>query len=389
MKHRDESLADPAENSENLTFFCSKCAIELALKGIRVYDIEENREFSQNSGRNPRICEENSKRSSLHSFEASASPANTEKKLDFRESSHEIAEFSKRQREINEFLTKLRGVKKTAVFSRKELEDRKAEVLGFYERELVKVDEFFRRVQLVLQTNKRVFVDKLQKFREETENSLRNELRNSEFSANELEKIELDITENVENILKNMEDAPFRAILAKYDAKLANFQKNFEENAKEPVILNKIRISFKNYRDCEPNLEKFHEEVWNLLRPYLSFTRIPAVCAEEIRETRENRENRDNFSENLAKNQEIFVSFENKEFFEEKSLNREKSREFCSVETVCSPNSKKYLDLLHKISNNQENNNIFYCNALKKDEKLEKIEKTLLFSPHFREKPEN
>lgn len=410
MKNSEEH----AYNQENITYYCSKCAIDLALKGIRVYDIESE----QN---NSKPLEAISKKGSLHSYEGS--PNNHEKNKNDKEALDDNLnkmQLNSRKKEIEEFLIKIAQSKKNGYSSFSLLQKRKEEINNFYQQQVLKTEEFFKRMEIVLQTNKRILTDKLQKFREDTENLFKNQVKQTEFSLSEIEKIEFDITENVDNILKNMEELPFKTIITKYDNKIAQFQKNFVDLYKEPLILNKILISINNYKENETNYSKFNEEVWNLIRPYISFNRIPVTFLEEFSDS-------DCFaSPRKEHKRENFVSFENKDFFEEKSqksnqeddekrkiyyyndkANKKNGECYSSVESLCSPTSKKYLDLLNKINNNQESNQIFFTNLLCKTDSSAEIEKKktetkiyetplihdsfqkdLLFSPNFREKQE-
>lgn len=387
---------------EQQNFYCSKCAIDLALKGVRVYDIEENSRLE--------LKDTTIQKDSLHSYEGS--PKNfiaPEEKNEYEQNKIPTA----RGREIEDFLNKLKAAKKNGNSSYFLLEKRKTDISNFYQQQILKTEEFFKRLEIILQTNKRILTDKLQKFREETEGLFTNLTKQTEFNITEIQKIEFDITENVENILKNMEEQPFKTIITKYESKITQYQQNFIELYKEPLILNKILISFKNYKEQESNYSKFNEEVWNLIRPYFSFNRVPVTFLEEYNDLE---------LMTFPPKKEIFVSFENKDFFEDnqkaiydedekKNLNfvniaKKIKGNFCasSTESLSSPTSKKYMDLLSKINNNQENNNIFFSNYMGKNETIigncdevgtkkkentqivDSFQKNLMFSPHFREK---
>ena len=369
MKAKYENSDSPSE----INYYCSKCAIDLAVKGIRVYDIEENKNLVEN-----KVALNLKEKGSLHSFEPSPenSPKIEEKTSEFEK----IYKTSSRRDEIDEFLIKLEGVKKNGNSSCALLERRQEEITNFYSQQITKTEEFFKRLEIVLQTNKRMLVDKLYKFKEDAENSFKNLKKQSEYNLTEIQKIEFDIRENVENILKNMEELPFKTIITKYDSKISHFQKSCFDMYKEPLILNKILISFKNYKEQENNFSKFNEEVWNLVRPYFSFNRIPVTFLEEYNDLELMASPRNDFKK------DIFVSFENKDLFEEnqksmmtdddkKSLNcvekhlfKNENLNSNSTESLSSPTSKKYLDLLNKINNNQENNNIFFNNLMIKND---------------------
>ena len=416
MKTKDENC----ENSAEVNYYCSKCAIDLAVKGIRVYDIEENKTFIESSP--PIIL---NKKESLHSFVAS--PGNNSPKIEEKSDFERIYKTPTRRDEIDEFLTKLEGAKKNGNSSCALLEKRKEDIANFYIQQITKTEEFFKRMEIVLQTNKRILIDKLHKFKEEAESAFKNLIKQSECNLTEIQKIEFDIRENVENILKNMEELPFKTIITKYDSKITLYQKSFFELCKEPLILNKILISFKNYKEQENNYSKFNEEVWNLVRPYFSFNRIPVTFLEEDNDLELMISPRNDFKK------DIFVSFENKELFEEnqksihgedekkelyglneKNNSRNDNAHSTIAESLSSPTSKKYLELLNKINNNQENNNIFFSNLMIKNEsgpplanepknnenscqefiKFKKkqeniqannVKKNLFFSPNFRE----
>ena len=389
---------NPSFSQEQTNYYCSKCAIDLALKGVRVYDIDENKTLFE-------VPTPNSKKESLHSFEASPRSNNPiiEEKIHLEENKTETS----RRKEIEEFLLKLQATKKTGNNSFNLLEKRKVEILSFYQQQITKTEEFFKRMEIIMQTNKRILLDKLQKFKDDTDVLFKNLVKQTESNLSEIQNIEYDITENVENILKNMEEMPFKTIIIKYDSKISNYQKSFMDLYKEPLILNKILISFKNYKEQESNYSKFNEEVWNVIRPYLSFNRIPVTFLEEYNDLEIM------MSPRKDEKREIFVSFENKEFFEENQKSKdddEKTNYFYKndkkppipstthiiTENLNSPTSKKYLDLLNKINNNQENNNIFFSNFIQKNEGIsspepnsQKLENTSLEFNKFKEKQNN
>lgn len=192
---------------------------------------------------------------------------------------------------------------------------RRNEVKNLSEKEITRITSIFDVLLKQIDSIKHSILQKISNNNSDEEECLLNHINQISSSLKDMGSIKSDITANHNNIVKEMDWKPFETILAKYEQKISVYEGVFENLTKENNEKEIISVEF------EKDNKKIEENIWKIIAPKI------------------NTQKKINNSHS-----EIYVSFDNKEIFEE---NEKKC--------ASSPNTQKFLELLQKINNNQEN----------------------------------
>ena len=374
-------------------------------------------------------------------------------------------EISKRDKNLASFLKKLEILKAESASAFDQLSSRKKDVIFFYDKQIIKLDQIFNNLLRVIEKEKNQSTGKLKNFMGSTTSAFNSFITQLDGNIKDMSFIYNDIQQNRTNILKNMETEPFNLILEKYEEKLAFYEAfsqglyteklNLEKMANSSIKLYQKKIDdvltpsivslFATFEvstsflkkdvaiesespiPLEKNLPKYNVFPSNYSLPgkdkgennsiYISFENKEMfenavrnsrnVCATQV-ETNEislreplekGSDSRD--SEGKYKNSEKFENLKNLSSIFTPKSNEKCIREFSSAQPGKLMNNlnkdsfknkrfqstdklqnKKYLNLLEKVNNNQNNTNVFYSNILlneknEKNAKNEKNEKSL------------
>ena len=274
---------------------------------------------------------------------------------------NEEEEIKLKKQEIESFIAELETVQNSGVNSLSLLNQKKKEISLFYEKQSHKIEDAFKSIIDNLELCKKNVFEKLKSSSEENEFLINNYHSQISNSLKDMNYIHSDISQNLDNIIKNMDKKPFTIILNKYHQKLKNYEIIYQNLNKEKIVLNHLQFNFSN---LQGKPFKFEEEIWRLINPYFG-NNFSDINKSEI----QNKKNENNF----------YISFDDKEAFEKSPLLKEKytnrnekntphkilNTTLSEKENINSPNTQKYLKLLQKVSNNQENTNMLYKDIMK------------------------
>lgn len=326
MKLNEDTVSSSAEELENKVFFCSKCAIDLALKGVRVVDLESNNEapkfFASSKGGSE--IEENNADPISHRSE------NNSEKI--------------KKNNIEEFLSRLDSAQSRGSQTFAILNLRKNEIKLFYDNFYIEMRNLFEKIVKRLDVLQKSLVLKLQQNKEELELGLNTNITQVNSSLKDMQSIRGDIGTNMLNIIQSMDVKPFQLILSKYEQKISTYEQFFE------ILARDSQYSLPSFPNKDFEQEHLEETIWKSLSPLFDLN------------YGENKEEKHN-----NKPPEVYVSFDNKEIFEEPmerpytpkispAINKTKP----VLSDSASPNTHKYRELLQKVHHNQENKNIFF-----------------------------
>lgn len=249
---------------------------------------------------------------------------------------------------IETFIAELETVQNSGVNSLSFINQKKKELPHVYEKEFCKLEEKFNVIVEHLQLCKKKIYERIKSSNEETISILQNYQNEISNSLKDMNYMHSDISQNIDNIIKKMEQKPFEIILKKYQQKLKSYEGIYQNLRNETIFLNNIQTGV-NVMQNKPF--KLEEEMWKIINSYFKIHLLDSSKLE------------------MQKN-DIYVSFDDKELFEKSPLNEKKSANKLINATFsdrdASPSTQKYLQLLQKVNNNQENNSIFFNNMMKK-----------------------
>ena len=335
------------ENIER-KYYCSKCAISFALKGVRVFDILNPEPLSSNE------LTDSSQRREMKSI-----VKNLLTSSDKNENNDE-EEIKLKRLEIESFVAELETVQNSGVNSMTLLTQKRKEMVSFYDKQTQKIQETFKNILENLEKSKKNILDKFKVLFEENEYLINNYQNQISNSLKDMNYIHSDISQNVSNIITTMDRKPFTIILSKYQQKLKNYELLYQTFNKENLCLHPLQVNLNNLQGKPFKLE---EEIWKLVNPF------NLNQSGSCKQAKKNDKN-------------IYISFDDKDAFEkspnsiEKNLTKLekntplKTLNMTSVsekENLNSPNTQKYLKLLQKVSNNQENTNLFFNDVMKQN----------------------
>ena len=211
---------------EKIEYYCSKCAVELALNGIKVTEIPgtissnqrslefESRNSSKIAATNSSLGR-NSQRSS-HETEGFDYQNESRRMDSFRSS----IESKRRNEELTNFVTRL-----------EDLLERMKSLENCVNHEKAKAVNNHRTDKETVEWLCKQLIDKINEHKEAVCKSLDNEKSNvvqmfADFSKTplkyltEISQIKSDIEENMQNIMRNIEDKPYKRIMQKYEERL-------------------------------------------------------------------------------------------------------------------------------------------------------------------------
>jgi hypothetical protein len=215
----------------------------------------------------------------------------------------------------------------------------------FYDNFYVEMRNLFERVTKRLDILQKSLVLKLQQTKEELEGGLNTNITQVNTSLKDMQSIRGDIGTNMLNIIQNMDIKPFQLILAKYEQKISTYEQFFE------ILTRDTQIPYPCFPNKDFEQKELEETIWKTITPLFELN---------LGEGKE---------ENLGgeKPTEVYVSFDNKEIFEEPTekpytpkISPITTKTKPVISDSASPNTHKYRELLQKVYHNQENKNIFF-----------------------------
>lgn len=259
--------------------------------------------------------------------------------------------------EIESFIAELETVQNSGVNSLTLLNQKRKEMNNFYEKQTVKIEETFKNIFENLEKSKKNILEKIKALFEEKEYIITNYQNQISNSLKDMNYIHSDISQNLDNIIRTMDRKPFAIILSKYQQKLKAYELIYQSMSKDKMLLHHIQINMNNLQGKPFKLE---EEIWKLVNPF---------------------NGNENGGPNKKNESNIYISFDDKDAFEKSPspidknfIKTEKNTPNKILNTIVSekenansPNTQKYLKLLQKVSNNQENTNIFFNNVMKQN----------------------
>lgn len=310
-------------NVQQVVFICSKCAVEHATQGKVVLEIQSKlKEQLQN---NPDLLLPN-EYNALFSIEQEKKKPET-----IIENLSEGEDFSEdcqvREREIEEFLKILKKAKNDSQSSLSSLTSRKKDVIFFYDKQIIKLDQIHNFLQKIIERERNMSTAKLKHFMSQTTNSFNEKINSLESFLKDIDFIESDIEQNLPKIVKEMEDKHFFSILEKYKEETSNCETFIDGLYKEKLLLEKMTNS---------SIKIYQKKIEDVLSPELSrlfstfevnSSYLKKDCSIESESPMPNEKSfpKYNVFPPTAgipnENNSIYISFENKEIFMENLKN--------------------------------------------------------------------
>jgi len=294
-----------------VVFCCSKCAIDLASQGKKILDIHEELKDSPTSSENfSKIPEENSKNTIIDEINENA----------FEIDSHEI---SKRDVDLSKFIKKLQVLKQESSTAYEQLNSRKKDIIFFYDKQIIKLDQIYNNLLRVIEKEKNQSTAKLKQFMSSTTSAFNSMITQMDSNMKDMNFIFNDIEQNRPNILKHMETDPFNLILSKYEDKLNHYQNYWQSLYVEKLQLEKMTNS---------SIKIYQKKIDEILTPHIVslfstfevstsyLKKDVSIESESPIPLEKNLPKYNIFNNNMNKsnndNNSIYISFENKEMFE-------------------------------------------------------------------------
>lgn len=310
-------------NVQQVVFICSKCAVELATQGKVVLEIQSKlKEQLQN---NPDLLLPN-EYNALFSIEQEKKKPET-----IIENLSEGEDFSEdcqvREKEIEEFLKILKKAKNDSQTSLSSLTGRKKDVIFFYDKQIIKLDQIHNFLQKIIERERNLSTAKLKQFMAQTTSSFNEKINSLESFLKDIEFIESDIEQNLPKIVKDMEDKHFFSILEKYKEEINNCETFIDGLYKEKLLLEKMTNS---------SIKIYQKKIEDVLSPELSrlfstfevnSSYLKKDCSIESESPMPNEKifpKYHAFPSSAGasnENNSIYISFENKEIFMENLKN--------------------------------------------------------------------
>ena len=241
-------------------------------------------------------------------------------------------EIGKRDTDLSRFMKKLEVLKQESSVAYEQLNNRKKDVIFFYDKQIIKLDQIYNNLLRVIEKEKNQSTAKLKQFMTKTTNSFNSMISQMDTNLKDMNFIYNDIEQNRPNILKHMETDPFNLILSKYEEKLNTYE-NFSQSLYiEKLILEKMTNS---------SIKIYQKKIDDVLSPHIvslfsTFEVSTSYLKKDVTIESESpipleknlpkyaifnnmNNGNNNNSNNYMKNNEnnsIYISFENKEMFE-------------------------------------------------------------------------
>jgi hypothetical protein len=421
--------------------FCSKCAIDIALKGVRVFQIVEHE--SENGTLTMPI-----EIKSVDQIRDSDPGSNLKLSCKKNKLSEADKEGSiQRENEIKRFLERIETIRKSTWKANQSLERNKRDIRNFYEKQIRQVEDIVKAAQEVLEKKKEQVVEQLFEAQKETFSRLGKFESSFILTRREIENINSDIVSNMEKILNFMELEPFKLILLKYKERVEQFDKAYQGIVAAPISLSKVAFTWEKNEDKQleeevlRNISNFFEintfditlhdgddrdisnkivkpevsptvisfnnkEIFeNALKASLDKHHTELLLKAQSSSSNDERTNRDvppdvlydvsNITE-IKRNSSPFydrsfisdksnrISLANKSGVESSFINPKEEKENETPRVGLRSNNNKYINLLEKISQTQENTSKLYTNIIKNNPALSPEvfrEKKLSFTP--------
>lgn len=301
--------------SEDLMFCCSKCAIDLASQGKKIFDINEEYNEKDRDESNEmlnQIPEENSKNNIIDELAENLS------EIDFNE-------INKRDINLSKFLKNLQILKQECSVAFEQLNSRKKDVIFFYDKQIIKLDQIYNNLLRVIEKEKNQSTAKLKQYMTSTTAAFNSMISQMDNNIKDMTFIFNDIEQNRPNIIKHMETDPFNLILSKYEEKLDNYQKYSQNLYVEKLLLEKMTNS---------SIKIYQKRIDEVLTPHLislfsTFEVSTSYLKKDVNIESESPipleknlpkynvfANNNTFNKANNENNSIYISFENKEMFE-------------------------------------------------------------------------
>lgn len=309
---------------DDVIFCCSKCAIDLASHGKKVYDIQEE---LQN------LIEENIAENKIKIPPTQNSPIekitdeNNDDPIEIDQN-----EIAKRDIELSKFIKRLNNLKQESNIAFEQLNSRKKDIIFFYDKQIIKMDQIYNNLQKVIEKEKNQSTAKLKQFMSSTTTAFNSMISQMEGNIKDMNFIFNDIEQNRPNILKHMETDPFNLILSKYDEKLAKYQGYAQNLYIEKLLLEKMtNSSIKIYQKKIDEILTPHifalfstfEVSTSYLKKDISIESESPIPLEKnlpkynvFNQLNIGNNNNNANKPNVNENNSIYISFENKEMFE-------------------------------------------------------------------------
>lgn len=256
--------------------------------------------------------------------------------------------------EIETFIAELETIQNTGISSLSFINQKKQELSVLQEKENSKIEQTFKNILENLEFCKKKIFEKIKTSHDEMATMINHYYTQVSNSLKDMNYMHSDISQNVNNIIVNMERKPFDIILKKYQQKLKSYEIIYQNVQKESIFQNFLQINLKNFQNKSYKIE---EEMLKIINSYFKNNLFDTGNTDD-------------------KKKDVYVSFDDKELFEKSPFyheNKSDNKSFEKImntsvsdkENINSPNTQKYIELLQKVSNNQENNTIFFNNIMK------------------------
>ena len=343
-------------DSEKIEYYCSKCAVELALKGIKVTEIPGTVPSNQRSlefeSRNSTKLMLNA--SSPHGRDSQRSSQETDafayqnesKRLENLRSSIET---KRRNDELSSFVNRL-----------EDLLERMRSLENCVNHEKTKAVNNFQTDKANILWLSSQLIDKITEQKEALCKSLDNEQSQMVLILadiaktplkylTEISQIKCDIEENMQNIMKNIEDKPYKRIMEKYEERLALYDSYLRDKeiavVKEMIqpkshnTLESLKLSLSEslreiLESSMPTQEK--KDLLNLgdfegfMRCDEEMLEIPQTSAQKFNPAAQHRK----VSSMVTNRNYALISFENKDIFQN-AMNTSKDIEILEENSTC------------------------------------------------------
>jgi hypothetical protein len=356
--------------------YCSKCAIDLALKGVRVFQIFDD-DKNHRSPRNPALQYISSNEGLTESIDAAINNTLTPKGLKAAKHNNgtdeitvnslastpsqsqpqsttasltngqlgkgslngrgSIIQDNERDIEEEELVRKVELEKFLAKLERVKINNSNCLVqVGNQRREMN--DRHLRQVKKIEEVNsiaQRVIEQGFKRLLEEIEDSHNNLIGNytkyeEQIHANlsEMDNIKNDIAMNLEKILKHMNLKPFKIICSKYEEKLDSFEsanRQYSDTGME-LKLSQLALNSKSLQSYELEFMNFLEPVLKTSARRFKLSEAKSAFLEEKNPPPSEGFSRNQHNRSPGKRANaVYVSFENKEIFQNEMRNSKRS----------------------------------------------------------------
>jgi len=248
-----------------------------------------------------------------------------------------------RKSELEEFLFKLMTSKKNINSFLSALKKKREDLTNFFKRQEEKTESLYHSLEKIIQDERKKNLDKLRSNRDEVMSQLDTVEEAITIQFNELATMQGDIEKNIENIVRNIELEPFKAIINQYETRVNNTEQELENYKLQQMVVNKV-----------PNLN--HKAI-EKLRTHINVLYCPIRLTTSIIKRGENS---DDLSRKTSSTDEdphklekssIYISFENKEIFENAMNSADESTRKCTEALYQIVNGGSG-DLINKLNTN-------------------------------------